>query len=77
MQIQAQISEDLNVSLIGKKIRVLIDREEEESYIGRTEHDSPEVDPEVIISSPEKLETGRFYDVIVSGSDGFDLFARI
>lgn len=77
MQIQAQVSEDLNASLIVKKIRVLIDREEEESYIGRTEHDSPEVDPEVIISSPEKLETGRFYDVIVSGSDGFDLFARI
>lgn len=77
MEIQAAVSEKLNASLTGKSLTVLIDRQEEDYYIGRTEHDSPEVDPEVLISSDKPLETGAFYRVEIVGADDYDLYARI
>ena len=55
-----------------------IDRIEGDYYIGRTEFDSPEVDPEVLIShSGEELEIGQFYRVEVTDADDFDLYAKI
>lgn len=77
MEIQARISEDLSRSLVGKRMRVLIDRREEEYYIGRTEHDSPEVDPEVLIESDKALNTGEFYQVEITGADEYDLYGKI
>lgn len=78
MEIQSAVSESLNDSWIGKKILVLIDRQEGEYYIGRTEHDSPEVDPEVWIEDKgERLDIGEFYTVEVVGTDGYDLYAQI
>lgn len=75
MELQAGISERLNRSLVGKTFRVLIDREEDGYFIGRTEHDSPEVDPEVLIRSEKKLKTGEFYTVEITGFDEYDLYA--
>lgn len=77
MEIQSEVSEALNASLIGKTVTVVIDRREAEYYIGRTEHDSPEVDPEVLVSSDRMLETGSFYEVEIVGSDGYDLYVKL
>lgn len=75
MELQAGISERLNRSLVGKTFRVLIDRQEDGYYIGRTEHDSPEVDPEVLVRSEKELKTGEFYTVTITGFDEYDLYA--
>ena len=77
MEIQGEVSETINASLVGKILTVGIDRCEEEYYVGRTEYDSPEVDPEVLISSERILETGNFYDVEIVGADGYDLYAKL
>ena len=63
MEIQQQISEELNRAKIGSVLRVIIDREEGDCYVGRTEFDSPEVDPEVLIPKNKILNIGDFYDV--------------
>ena len=64
MSIQQQISAELNEAKIGRCFKVIIDRKEGEYYVGRTEFDSPEVDPEVLIEKGnESLETGNFYQV--------------
>lgn len=74
MEIQSEVSESLNASLIGKRMKVIVDRKEDGYYIGRTEHDSPEVDPEVLIEGKERLDTGCFYEVEITGSDEYDLY---
>lgn len=76
MAIQQKISEELNESLIGSRMKVLIDRKEENYYVGRTEHDSPEVDPEVIVKADQKLECGKFYQVRITGAYDYDLEAE-
>lgn len=76
MEIQAEVSGSLNHSLMGNRMKVIIDRKEEDYYIGRTEHDSPEVDPEVLIEGTESLQIGSFYDVEITGSDEYDLYGR-
>lgn len=60
MELQAGVSEKLNNSLIGKVFKVLVDRKEDNYYIGRTEHDSPEVDPEVLIEGAADLQVSNF-----------------
>lgn len=75
MVIQEGISEQISHALIGQELKVLIDRHEEGYYIGRTEHDSPEVDPEVLIDSDCELKIGEFYQVKITGADDYDLFA--
>lgn len=77
MELQSHISEEVNRSLIGKEFKVLIDRQEADYYIGRTEHDSPEVDPEVLVKADYKLEIGKFYGVEITGADEYDLYGRI
>lgn len=77
MEIQAGISEIVNRSLVGKQMKVLIDRKEEAYYIGRTEHDSPEVDPEVLVEYEGVLKTGEFYQVEITGADEYDLYGRV
>lgn len=77
MEIQAGISAAVNRSLAGKRMKVLIDRREGEYYIGRTEHDSPEVDPEVLINGAENLKTGEFYEIEITDADEFDLYGRV
>jgi len=76
MSIQQEIAAEKNSSIIGKRIRVIVDRREGDYYISRTEFDSPEVDQEVMIPDGYKLVVGEFYDVKITGSDVFDLFAE-
>lgn len=78
MDIQQGISAELSAGKIGKRMKVIIDRTEGDYYIGRTEFDSPEVDPEVLINRFErKLEAGRFYQAEIVDADDFDLYAKI
>mgnify|MGYP003397952217 CR=1 FL=1 len=78
MALQQEISADLSNAKIGKEFKVIIDRKEGEYYIGRTQFDSPEVDPEVLIKADGKrLFSGRFYQVKITNADDFDLFGEI
>ena len=74
MKIQQVISQEINQTMIGKTLRVLIDRSEGDYCAGRTEYDSPEVDQEVLISSKYDLKPGSFYDITITGSADFDLY---
>lgn len=76
MDLQQQISSSLNQGMIGKTLKVIIDRKEGDYYIARTEFDSPEIDNEVLIPvSRGKLQIGNFYEVKITGADVYDLFA--
>ena len=76
MEIQQEISADVQSKRIGTRIKVIIDRKEGDYYVGRTEFDSPEVDPEVLIPVTEgPCRKGAFYDVTIVDSDDFDLYA--
>lgn len=78
MAIQQEISSELSAAKIGRQMKVIIDRIEGDYYIGRTEFDSPEVDPEVLIErNGEQLIIGNFYQVEIVNSDDFDLYGRI
>lgn len=78
MALQQEISTEIEAAKVGSKMRVIIDRKEGAYYIGRTEFCSPEVDPEVLIPANEKrLRTGCFYNVIITGSEEFDLYATV
>lgn len=74
LSIQQEISLEKNQTLKGKIIKTIIDREEEEFYVGRTEYDSPEVDNEVLITKSQKLEVGNFYPIEITDVDYFDIF---
>ncbi len=76
MALQEDISSEIQASKVGKRLRVIVDREEPEFYIGRTEWDSPEVDPEVLISKDKVLTVGDFTNVEVTSASAFDLMAR-
>lgn len=77
MAMQQEIAEEVCQTFVGKVLKVIIDREESGYYIGRSEFDSPEVDPEVLIEKQgQTLNIGQFYQVEVTGCDEFDLFAR-
>ncbi len=79
MAIQQEISRQLNARKNGKVLKVIIDREEGDYFIGRTEFDSPEVDNEVLINKSEiaKIEIGTFYNVKITTSEDYDLFGDI
>lgn len=77
MELQQKISAEVQAEKIGKTMNVIIDRKEGDFYVGRTEFDSPEVDPEVLIPvSDGVLRTGCFYKVEIADSDDFDLYAK-
>jgi ribosomal protein S12 methylthiotransferase len=77
MEIQQQISAELNRQKVGKIMKVIIDKKEGEFYIGRTEFDSPEVDGEVLITSATELKNGDFVNVKITGSEDYDLFGEV
>lgn len=77
MALQQNISLEINSSKIGQEMKVIVDRELPDYYIGRTEFDSPEVDPEVLISKDKVLQVGSFYQVKITGAEDFDLYAEI
>ena len=77
MELQQEISLELNNLKVGKTFKTLIDRIEGDYYIGRTEFDSPEVDNEVLIKVAGKLKIGDFYNVKIIRADEFDLYGAI
>lgn len=78
MEIQSQISWELNQEKIGKEFRVVIDRKEGGYFVGRTEFDSPDVDNEVLINAEEGyLRTGEFFHVKITAAEDFDLYAEV
>lgn len=77
MAIQEDVALESNQSKIGKTMTVVIDREEPDYFVGRTEFDSPEVDPEVLIDKDDRLTVGNFYDVEIIDALPFELMARL
>lgn len=77
MRVQEGISADVNASKVGQTFRVIVDREEEDFYVGRTQYDSPEVDLEILISKDTPLSPGSFYQVKVIDAQAFDLYGKV
>jgi ribosomal protein S12 methylthiotransferase len=77
MAIQQGISAQLNAQKVGRTLKVVIDREDDDFFVGRTEFDSPEVDGEVLISKETQLKKGQFYQVEITGSEEFDLYGKV
>lgn len=77
MTIQEDMALESNQSKIGKTMTVVIDREEPDYFVGRTEFDSPEVDPEVLIDKDDRLTVGNFYDVEITEALPFELMAKL
>lgn len=77
MAIQEDVALESNQSKIGKTMTVVIDREEPDYFVGRTEFDSPEVDPEVLIDKDDRLTVGNFYDVEITDALPFELMAKL
>lgn len=76
MALQEEISQEIQDEKVGQTLRVIIDREDEDYYIGRTQWDSPEVDPEVLITKEQPLTIGNFYDVTITQALPFELIAK-
>ena len=77
MALQEEIATEINKAKVGQVLRVIIDREEAEYYVGRTQFDSPEVDPEVLVIKNKILNLGEFYNVKITSAQPFDLFGEI
>ena len=77
MALQEKISLECNEKKTGHIYRVIVDREESDYYVGRTEYDSPEVDPEVLIKKTRKLAPGEFYDVCIDSALPFELIGTV
>jgi len=76
MRVQEKIAMESNGQKVGKTFRTIVDREEDNYYIGRTEYDSPEVDPEVLITKDIELMPGHFYEVEIEAAETFELFGK-
>lgn len=77
MALQQTISAEVEAEKVGQVMRVIIDRKEGDYYVGRTEYCSPEVDPEVLVSSDKPLRIGNFYQVRITDSEEFDIYAEL
>ncbi len=77
MDIQSEIALSLNEEKVNSIQKVIIDREESDSYVGRTQFDSPEVDPEVLINKDKKLKIGNFYNVKITSALPFELIGEL
>lgn len=78
MRVQQRISAEVMESMVGKTMKVIVDRREGDYYVCRSEYSSPEVDPEVLVPVNEKrLRSGCFYDVKIIGAEEFDLYGTV
>lgn len=77
MSLQEQIATEINSHKKGRRMKVIIDRLEGDYFIGRTEFDSPEVDGEVLLNKNLPLQIGEFYDVLITDTDTYDLYATL
>ena len=76
MDLQQNISSELNEAYVNKVLKVIIDRVEGEFFVGRTEFDSPEVDQEVLVPLQYNLKPGSFYNISITQSTDFDLYGE-
>ena len=76
MALQEEISTELQQSKVGQHLKVIIDREEEDYYVGRSQYDSPEVDPEVLIKKTQQLTKGEFCNVVITEAMPFELIGE-
>jgi len=76
MLIQQRISLQINKNKIKNFFKTIIDRKEGDFYVGRTEFDSPEIDPEVLIKSDKRMKVGKFYNVMIEKVDSYDLYGK-
>ncbi|MDD4606340.1 MAG: radical SAM protein, partial [Dysgonamonadaceae bacterium] len=77
MEVQEEVALGINEQKIGQTLKVIIDGETPDYYIGRTEFDSPDVDGEVLISKEKKLSIGEFYTVSITSALPFDLMGKV
>lgn len=78
MALQQEISAEIEASVVGKTMKVIIDRREGDYYVGRTQYSSPEVDPEVLIpADARRLRKGCFYQVLITDAEEFDLYGEV
>lgn len=78
MSLQQNISAEIEAGAVGTVQKVIIDRKEGDFYVGRTQYSSPEVDPEVLINANNRrLRRGSFYQVLITGSEEFDLYGDV
>ncbi len=77
MSAQEKIAFETNEEKIGKTLKVVVDKEESDYYVGRTEYDSPEVDPEVLIKKNKMLNIGEFYNVKITDTQPFDMYGEV
>jgi ribosomal protein S12 methylthiotransferase len=78
MRVQQRIAEEVSAASIGKIMQIVVDREEGDYYVGRTQYDSPEVDPEVLLLKTEnEVEIGHYYMVEITSADEFDLYGKV
>jgi len=77
MEIQQQISFEINHAKIGKIFKVIIDKETDDYFVGRTEFDSPEVDNEVLINKNTELKIGEIYSAKIISAEDFDLYGEL
>ena len=77
MELQQKISAQINENRVGKEYKIIIDRKEDDFYIGRTEFDSPEVDNEVLVYTSIELTLGNFYNVRINEASEFDLVGEL
>jgi ribosomal protein S12 methylthiotransferase len=77
MLLQQDISAEINTTKVGQTFKVIVDREEPDYFVGRTEFDSPDVDPEVFITKETPLNIGSFYSVNIDSAGPYDLFGTV
>ena len=78
MRVQQRIAEEVSAASICKIMQIVVDREEGDYYVGRTQYDSPEVDPEVLLLKTENdVEVGQYYMVEITSADEFDLYGKV
>ncbi len=77
MTLQSGISREINEVRVGSIERVLVDRKEGDYWVARSQYESPEVDGEILITSPRRLKIGDFYEVRITKADDYDLFAEL
>ena len=79
MSVQQEIAAEINATKIGRTFKVIVDREDGDYFVGRTEFDSPEVDGEVLLLKGQNpnVQIGDFYNVKITNADVFDLYGEV
>ncbi len=77
MLIQSNISLEKNLQKTGKTFKVIVDRQEQDFFVGRTQYDSPEVDNEVLIKKDKNIKIGNFYNVKITNAEEYDLYGHL